>query len=242
MSLLLSFGRPLVQARFVRRHKRFLVEVDGPDGLFWAHTNNTGSMLGLLRPGRPVLLSVSASPTRKLPHTLEMAGLPHRGGVLWAGVNTMVPNRLLRAAVAAGVLAGVLPETRGLDRFEAEPRFAEGRLDARLTGPAGTLWVETKNVSLVEDGAALFPDAVTQRGQKHLVELMRLVRAGERAACLFVVQRAEARCFGPAECIDPEYARLFWEARAAGVMMWAVRAEVGPQGVGLGERLPLARE
>jgi sugar fermentation stimulation protein A len=248
---LLVFPGGLVRAGLIGRRKRFLVDVAGQDGPFTAHTNNTGSMMGLLRPGAPVLLSTSGNPARKLPHTLEMVFVPTFRGGFWAGVNTMVPNRFLAAAFRAGRLGDVsgpgLPDPAGYHRLEPEPAFAGGRLDARLSGPAGTLLVETKNVTMVEDEVALFPDAATERGRKHLTELTRVAREGRdggvggvRAACLFLVQRADGACFGPADVVDPEYAALFWQAVDAGVAMWAVRAVCGPEGIGLGERLPLA--
>ncbi|WP_256128300.1 DNA/RNA nuclease SfsA [Desulfolutivibrio sulfoxidireducens] len=246
-SPLIVFPGGLRLARLVRRHKRFLVDVRDGSDIFTAHTNNTGSMLGLARPDTPVLLSVSDNPARRLAHTLEMARLDAFGGGFWVGVNTLVPNRLLGAAFAAGRLPEISgdPADAAYDRIRPEPAFARGRLDARLTGPAGTLLVETKNVTLVEDEVALFPDAPTERGRKHLEELVRVAREGRgngvRAACVFVVQRPDGRCFGPADVIDSDYAALFWRAVDAGVLMWPVRADVGPDGIWLGARLPLVR-
>jgi len=230
---------PLVFASFVRRRMRFLIDVEGESGPFTAHANNTGSMLGLLRPGAMVVLSTSDNPNRKLPHTLEMVRLPDFAGDMWCGVNTMTPNRLLRAAWERDLI----PELSGYADYRSEPPFAAGRLDALLSDGERRFFIETKNVTMVEDDAACFPDAVTERGQKHLVELTRLVREGggeTRAACFFLVQRPDGGCFKPADFVDEEYARLFWEALDAGVTMLPYRAVVSPEGVGLGERLPLA--
>lgn len=241
---LLVFPGGLTQARFLRRRQRFLVDVSGPEGDFTVHTNNTGSMLGLLRPGTPVLVSTSTNPSRKLPHTLEMVFVPGFRGGFWAGVNTMVPNRFLAAAFRSGLLPAITGRPGRYERLTPEPPFAGGRLDAKLAGPDGILLVETKNVTMVEDDTALFPDAATERGRKHLTELARVARegreSGTRAACLFLVQRPDGRCFGPADVVDPDYAALFWQAVDAGVSMWPVRAACGPEGIGLGERLPLA--
>ena len=239
--VLVPTPQPVVFAAFLRRRQRFLIDVANENGAFTAHANNTGSMLGLLRPGATVALSTSDNPKRKLAHTLEMVAVPDFGGPRWVGVNTMTPNRLLRAAFERGLL----PETAGYGSFRPEPPFAGGRLDALLTGPEGLLYVETKNVTMVEDGAACFPDAATERGCKHLVELTRLARQTDqgdavRAACFFLVQRPDGACFGPADFVDPEYARLFWEALGAGVKMWPYRARVSPRGISLGERLSLA--
>ena len=101
------------------------------------------------------------------------------------------------------------------------------------------LWVEAKNVTLVEEEVAYFPDAATTRGQKHLRELMALAESGQGAACFFLVQRSDARCFGPADFIDPEYAKLFWRALDAGVTMHAWEAAPGPDGIDLKRPLPL---
>jgi len=233
----LPFAGPLVAARFVRRYKRFLIDAEGPAGLITAHANNTGSMLGLLRPGGEIALSVSANPKRKLAHTLEMVRLPDYRGAFWVGVNTLTPNRLFRRAFAAGAF----PELAGYDAIRPEPAFAHGRLDFVLTGPAGTCFVECKNVTMVEDDAAMFPDAATERGQKHLVELTRLAREGlARAAIFFCVQRPDGCCFAPAVVVDPAYAALFWEAVAAGVLVLPYRAGVSPGGISLGERLPVS--
>lgn len=191
-------------------------------------------MLGLLKPGATVLISPALRPGRKLLYTLELI---LRDDV-WVGVNTLVPSRFLYCAWESGLL----PELTGYDHFKQEVRSGESRLDAFLDGPRGPLWIETKNVTLVEDEVACFPDAATLRGRKHLRELIRLAKKGVRTACFFLVQRADARCFGPADFIDPAFAELFWEALANGVEMWPYQALVSPEGIGLGPRLPLRLE
>jgi sugar fermentation stimulation protein A len=236
-NVILPFATPLVRAKCIRRFKRFCLEALGPDGPFTAHANNTGSMLGLLRPGGDIALSVSDNPKRKLAHTLEMVRLPDFRKAFWVGVNTLTPNRLFRLAFAAGAL----PELAGYDSLRPEPAFAHGRLDFLLSGPAGECAVECKNVTMVEDGAAMFPDAPTERGCKHLVELTRRCAGGlGRAALFFLVQRPDGDCFAPAAVIDPRYAALLAEAVAAGVMILPYRADVSPRGIALGPRLPLA--
>jgi sugar fermentation stimulation protein A len=235
--VVLPHGGPILEARFVRRYKRFLIDAEGPNGPITAHANNTGSMLGLLRPGAAIGLSVSDNPKRRLPYTLEMARVPDFAGDFWVGVNTLTPNRLLRL----GMMAGAFPDLAGYDTIRSEPPFAGGRLDFLLSGPAGRCFVECKNVTMVEDGAAMFPDAATQRGCKHLVELTRLAREGrDKAALFFCVQRPDGDCFAPAAVVDPDYAALFTEAVAAGVLVLAYRAAVSEAGVELGGRLPLA--
>ena len=231
---LLHFPRGSRLATFCRREKRFLVEVQAGSEKIWVHTNNSGSMLGLLKPGATVLISPALQPGRKLLYTLELVQLD----AIWVGVNTLVPNRLLYRAWEACLL----PEVNGYEYFKREARSGGSRLDAFLDGPRGALWIETKNVTLVEDDVACFPDAATIRGQKHLGELIRLVHEGVRAACFYLVQRADAHCFGPADFIDPAFADLFWEALAKGVEMWPYQALVSPEGIGLGPRLALKLE
>ncbi|WP_126380417.1 DNA/RNA nuclease SfsA [Desulfovibrio ferrophilus] len=230
--ILLPFPDGCVTGRFIRRVKRFSVETDVNGESVWAHTNNSGSMLGLLRPGSGAFLSPAPNPKRKLKWTLETLTLDD----VTVGVNTLTPNRLLKAAH----LAGALPETRGYTEFRAEAKIGDSRLDARLEGPEGTLYVEAKNVTLVEDDIAIFPDAVTTRGQKHLRELIELAGQGIRVASFYLIQRDDCSCFGMADMVDPEFARLFWEAKEAGVEIWPYLAEVTEQGIGLVRKLPLA--
>ena len=238
---------------FAERHKRFCVRLHYGDHDLWVHSNNTGSMLGLLRPGTPVLASPADHPHRKLKYTQECVWLEARavpatscaapdapeessGCGFWVGVNTGVPNRLLEAAFHAGRL----PFAAGYDNLTREARRRDSRLDGLFTGPKlPPLWVECKNVTLVEDDVALFPDAASERGKKHLRDLMDIVTHGERAAMFYLVQRPDGRCFAPADVIDPEYAVLFWEAHAAGVEMYPFRALVSLNGTDLGEPLPL---
>ena len=230
---LLAFSGGVRTARLAARRKRFLMDVEDASGSFTAHTNNTGSMLGLLRPGCEALLSVSAAPGRKHPCTVEALRLRD----FWVGVNTAVPTRLLRAAWAAGLL----PECAGYASFKSEPAFEGGRLDALFTGPAGELYVETKNVTMVEDCQAQFPDAPSERARKHVGELVRLARSGRRAAFFFAVQRPDADCFAPAWAVDPLYAEEFYRALDAGVEAWPYVVDVSPGGYSLGRRLPVAR-
>ena len=234
----IPFHAPCRRAAFLRRIKRFTVEAEALDGrdrgaLLKAHTNNTGSMLGLLRPGGTALLSPALNPDRKLKYTLE--GLELHGAMV--GVNTLTPNRMLYAAWQAGAM----PELDGYEHFQKEAKVGQSRLDAHLTGTRGDLWVECKNVTMVEDEVALFPDAVTERGQKHLRELMDLAGTGARVALFFLVQRPDGHCFGPADMIDPVYAELFYEALDAGVEAWPYVADMDEGGISLGRRLKVVR-
>ncbi|GLI33663.1 sugar fermentation stimulation protein [Desulforhabdus amnigena] len=208
-----------------------MVEVDTGKDRIWVHTNNSGSMMGLLKPGAEVLISPAQRRGRRLPYTLELIKVDG----LWVGVNTSVPNRFLKCAWQSGLMR----ETTGYSTFKSEKKYGQSRMDAFLHGPLGTLWIESKNVTLVEGDVAYFPDAVTVRGQKHLSELMTLASQGHRTACFYLIQRADAHCFAPADFIDPSFAELFRQAQQTGVEMWPYKAVISTKGIGLGPRLPL---
>ena len=231
---LLKYPEGCRSGRFLSREKRFFVraELDGAEVL--AHTNNTGTMLGLLRPGAPVLLSPATDPKRKLKWTLEALGQAQGAGSFWTGVNTSTPNRLLTALFERGLL----PWAEGYTELKREAVNGESRLDGRFSGPGmPDLWVECKNVTLVEDGAAAFPDAVTTRGAKHLHTLMRLKAEGARAAMLYIVQRPDGACFRAADYIDPAYAEALAEAVAAGVEIYPLVVDVREDGIWYGREL-----
>lgn len=224
---------PLVAGTLVKRYKRFLADVTLEDGsLVTVHCPNSGSMMGCATPGSRVLLSRSSSSTRKYPFGWELV---HADG-FWVGINTGLPNRLTREAIEDGTVA----ELQGYAAIRPEVPYGErSRIDLLLEGSAGRCFVEVKNVTLVESGRALFPDAVTTRGQKHLRELMRVVREGDRGVIFFTVQRGDANSVSPADMIDPEYGRLLRLALESGVEALAYRASVTPEGIKLIERLPV---
>jgi sugar fermentation stimulation protein A len=229
-----DFPAPLTPGRLIRRYQRFLTEVELEDGSrVTAHCNNSGTLLTCLEPGAPVYLSPSSAPGRRTAFTWEMIFI--NGG--WVGVNTLVPNRL----VAEAARQRSLPLFAGASAVRPEVKTsAHTRLDLVVERPQGPLYVEVKNVTLVRESLASFPDAVSTRGAKHLAELVRLVAAGQEASMVYVVQRGDAQAFAPAADIDPAYAEGFARARAAGVGITVVQATVSPQDITLSRELPLA--
>jgi len=223
----------LTAGTLVRRYKRFLADVVLEDGrCVTVHCPNSGSMKGCDVPGSRVFISLSDNPGRKYPYTWELV----ESEGFWAGINTGLPNRLTRAAIEDGTAA----ELQGYETIRPEVPYGErSRIDLLLEGPSGRCFVEVKNVTLVEEGRALFPDAVTIRGQKHLNELIRVVREGDRGVIFFTVQRGDGNSVSPADQIDPEYGRLLRQAVANGVEALAYRALVTPQEIRLVERLPV---
>ncbi|MFW5731219.1 MAG: DNA/RNA nuclease SfsA [Desulfonatronovibrionaceae bacterium] len=227
----LSLPGSCVQAVFLKREKRFIVHGLLNHTAVTAHTNNSGSMLGLLRPGRSMLLSPADNPRRKLPYTLEL--IRHEN--FWVGVNTLIPNRMLKLAWNKRLI----PELEGFTAFRSEAGTEGSRLDACLEGQKGRLWVEAKNVTLVEDGRACFPDAPSVRARRHMLELARLAGSGDKAACFYLVQRPDCSCFGPADFIDQDFARALEEAVHNGLEIWAYKTRIDQQGISLDQRLPL---
>lgn len=224
---------PLTPGVLVKRYKRFLADVRLDDGqTVTAHTPNTGRMIGCSEPGRPVWLSRHDGGTRKYAYTLEMIAMP----TALVGVDTAVPNRLVRAAA----LAGAIPEFPFPAEVRSEVRHGDSRLDLGLRADGSPdVLVEIKNCTLVEKGAAYFPDAVTERGRKHLVELIGLAKAGARAVLFILVQRGDAEWFGPADHIDPAWGETLRRAAGEGVEALAYRADLDLTGIRLGRRLPV---
>jgi sugar fermentation stimulation protein A len=227
----MRFPSRLIRGTLVQRYKRFLADVRLADGrIVTAHCTNTGSMMGCMEPGSAVYLSRSDNPIRKLAYTWELI----RVNKCWVGINTMHPNRL----VAHAIETGLIQELRGFDSIRREVVTRPGtRLDLCLEGKNGSCFVEVKNVTMAVDGAAAFPDAVSERGTKHLKELMRLKRRGHRAAVVFVIQREDCGAFRPADEIDEEYGRWLRRAIKAGVEALPYRAKVTPREIVLTGRL-----
>jgi sugar fermentation stimulation protein A len=226
------FPSRLIRGTLLQRYKRFLADVRLADGeVVTVHCTNTGSMLGCMAPGSAVLISRSANLNRKLAYTWEMI----RINGAWVGINTMHPNRLVAEAVAAGAI----PELSGYESVRREVKVsAHSRLDLCLEGQSGSCFVEVKNVTVSFDGAAAFPDAVSERATKHLKELMRLKRRGHRAALVFVIQRGDCDYFRPADEIDPEYGRWLRRAAKVGVEVLPYVAKVTARNIILGARIP----
>jgi sugar fermentation stimulation protein A len=192
------FAQPLQAAILIKRNKRLLDDVEAEDGrLLTIHCPNSGSMRGCSTPGSEVMISRSDNPKRKYPHTLEMVKVK----ASWVGINTARTNHLVAEAFAKGVVA----EIGSVDQIQREVKTSpKTRLDFLLQKGAKITYVEVKNCTMVENDMAMFPDAVTVRGTKHLRELLILKRAGFEAAVFFCVQRQDSRSFAAARHIDPE--------------------------------------
>ena len=228
----MQFSPPLETVTLLRRYKRFLADVERSDQtVITVHCPNTGTMLSCSTAGSKAAISLATNPGRKYPHTLEMV----KANDIWVGVNTSRTNSLVAEAIHEGQIAGF---AKAATVTREVTIAAHCRLDLHISQPSGETWMEIKNCSLAEEGCALFPDAVSLRGQKHLRELTLLARAGKQAAIFFLVQRADTDHFRPADRIDPVYGQLLREAEIAGVTILAYQAEVSPTGIAVTNRLP----
>jgi sugar fermentation stimulation protein A len=232
----MKFESPLIEGTLIQRYKRFLADVELADGsTLTAHTPNTGSMLGCCEPGSRVWLSDSGNPKRKYRHGWELVEAEPE---VLVGINTGLANRLVNEAIDGGVIG----ELQGYASLRREVRYGDenSRIDMLLeSGPAPDCYVEVKNVTLASGGVARFPDAVSQRGSRHLRELERVVRQGGRGVIVFCIQRGDAETFRPADDIDAEYGRTLRQVLDAGVEALAYRARVTPEAVELDTALPV---
>jgi len=227
------FWPELTPGTLVKRYKRFLADVRLNNGdLVTAHCANSGTMKECSEPGRPVYLSFHDNPKRKLKYTWEMIKMP----TSLVGVNTMVPNRLVKKSIEEGLVE----QLKGYENVKAEVKVSDrSRLDLLLTkGEEEKCFVEIKNCTLVQDEHAYFPDAVTTRGRKHLVELQKLVKEGNRGIIFFLVQRMDAKAFSSADHIDPEYGKELRKAQNNGVEIIVYDVVIDLKRIVLGKKIP----
>ena len=225
----------LIPGTLLKRYKRFLADVKLETGeIVTAHCPNTGSMKGCCEPGRQVYLSTHDNPKRRYKYTWELIAMP----TSLVGVNTLVPNRLVYQSIAQKQI----PELSDYDRIQREVKISEhSRIDLMLTGRSGEhCYVEIKNCTLVTDGIAQFPDAVTSRGLKHIADLEKLAGDGHRCMMFYFIQRMDARAFQPADHIDPEYGRGLRRAVKNGIEVLAYDVRIDIQGIELNKNIPYA--
>ncbi len=224
---------PLQRAVLLRRYKRFLADVELPDGdVITVHCPNTGAMTGCAPEGASVWLSRSEVKTRKYPHTWELVETPQ--GL--ACIHSAKAN----AVVAEGLAAGSVPGFEDYPQLRREVKYGDGsRADLLLEGPPGRVFVEVKSVTLCRDrGQGVFPDAVSERGRKHLLELQRVIDERTRACLIFCVLHTGIERVSAAGDIDPRYRQALATAMAGGVEVQAWSASVDTRGMKLAAPLP----
>ncbi|MBI6925792.1 MULTISPECIES: DNA/RNA nuclease SfsA [Pseudomonas] len=233
----MRFSPALEQGRLLRRYKRFLADIELATGeQLTIHCPNTGSMLNCMREGGRVWFSRSSDPKRKLPGTWEISETPQ--GRL-ACVNTGRANALVEEALRAGIIT----ELAGFTALKREVAYGEegSRIDFRLEFDGAPAYVEVKSVTLgyADSTTAAFPDAVTQRGAKHLRELAKLARQGIRAVQLYCVNLTGIEAVRPADDIDLAYAQALKAAAAEGVEVLAYGTRLDAEGIVIDRRLPV---
>jgi len=227
----MDYPHRLIEGVFLRRYKRFLVDVliDGVE--ITAHIANTGAMTACTAPRAPVRLSKSDNPKRKLAYSVEQIRVQGR----WIVVNSARPN----AVVAEGIAAGRVPELSGYPILKREQRLGDSRVDIFLEDGERRAWVEVKNATLRQGDALRFPDAVTARGTRHVRELARVVDEHTRAVLFFHVGHEGGSWVEAAADIDPEYAEALQQAVGHGVEVLAYRADIDDRRLELGASLPV---
>ncbi len=226
------FNNELLSAVLKKRYKRFLADVILDDGsTMTAYCPNTGSMRSCSVSGSKVLLSKSENLKRKYRYTLEMV----YSGETWVGVNTGLTNQI----VVEAIRSGKIPEFGQVEVINTEVKVSSNsRLDVMVEAAGLKTYIEIKNCSLVVDEIAMFPDAITARGTKHLYELASLVEQGHGGVIFYLVQRGDAKIFKPAAQIDPVYAAALREVTLRGVKILVYQAKVMPSGIEVDCPLP----
>lgn len=234
----MKFKSPLLKGTLVKRYKRFFADVALESGeTVTAHCANSGSMLSVKPEGAPVWISPANNPKRKLQYTWEIVEIEgHK-----VGINTAHPNLIVSEAIEAGEI----PELAGYDSLRREVKYGQNsRIDALLEAEGKpSCYVEVKNVTMKRDltpsGKAEFPDSVTTRGAKHLVELADMVAEGHRAVMFYLVQRGDCFAFSVAGDIDPDYEAGLIAAMKAGVEVICYQCHVTPKEISISAPLPM---
>jgi sugar fermentation stimulation protein A len=235
----MKFPDPLIPGRLVKRYKRFLADVELEGGeIVTAHCANSGSMLSVKEPGSEVWLSPARNPDRKLRYTWELVKI----GDTFVGINTSLPNRI----VEESIVAGKIPELKDYETLRREVKYGKNsRIDILLEDPARpTCYVEVKSVTLKrgleKNDPVEFPDSVTTRGAKHLVELSYMVAQGHRSVMVYLVQRQDGDAFTIAADIDPDYKAALDKAMAAGVEILCYQCTLDTKKIEISKSLKLA--
>ena len=215
---------PLIEGFLIKRYKRFLADIQLDSGeVVTAHCANTGPMKGLLKEGAKVRLSFSSSPTRKLPFTWEqICVLDENNEEVWVGINTLFANKLIKKVIEKDLLRGIIGE---IETIKSEVPYGEdkkSRIDFFLTPKSSNpdnrnIYMEVKNTTWIKKNVALFPDTVTKRGQKHLIELKKLIPES-KSVLVLCMTRKDACFFSPGDDADPLYGSLFRESLGAGMI------------------------
>ena len=221
--LIIQFD-PLIEGVLIKRYKRFLADIQLNNGeIVTAHCANTGPMRGLIKEKAKVRISVSSSPKRKLPYTWEQVCVIGPGNEeIWVGINTLFANKLIKKVIEKNFLNQIIGEIETIKSEVPYGKDKKSRIDFFLTPKSSNpdkrnIYIEVKNTTWMKENVALFPDTVTKRGQKHLIELKELIPES-KSVLVPCITRKDALFFAPGDEADPLYGNLFRESLSAGMI------------------------
>jgi len=227
----MTLNKQFINGIFIKRYKRFFTDIQLDNKVVTAHCPNTGSMMGLLEPGNKVYLTESDNDKRKLKYTLEVIKLKSKH----VGVNTHRTNRIVEKALNDNFFRFI----KKIQEIKREVKYGENsKIDFLVTTKKEQIYIEVKNVTLVRDAKiAEFPDSVTSRGTKHLIELSKLKKKGIRAIMLYVIQRDDCDKFKIAKDIDPTYAENLSKAIKQGVEVFCYDCKFSKKDISINKEI-----
>ena len=232
----MKFDTPLIKTKFIKRYKRFFVDVSLNNQILTAHCPNSGSMMGLLNEGETAWISTSKNKERKLKYTLEILENNHQ----MVGVNTHLTNKIVEEAL----LSKKIKDLEAFNDIKREAKFNDAtRFDFLVSNKKNKAYVEVKNVTLKrEKDFAEFPDAPTTRGQKHLLELISAKKKGYQAFLIFLIQREDCNFFKISKDIDEKYYENFIEAKKKGVNFLCYSSKMSNKEINLNKKIEIKFE
>jgi sugar fermentation stimulation protein A len=224
----MKFGK-LIEGSFEKRINRFLALVRVDKGLCYAHVANSGRLRGLfLEPGCRIWLREVIQEKRKTKFDVVLV---EKDGVL-VSIDARIPNQLIYEALLTNQITD-----QKYAEIRREVKLGKSRIDFCLMNLDDIIWIETKSVTHVAEGIALFPDAPTERGKKHLIELSKCILRGNQAAVFFLVQRIDAHRFTPNFEVDPDFSRTLTEVSKLGVEVRSFTCQVGLDGITIADEI-----
>ena len=230
------FKEKLISGEFIKRYKRFFVDIKIGNNVVTAHCPNTGSMMGLLKKGNKVWLSKSDNPKRKLKYTLQII----KSGSAKVGVNTHLTNKIVFDALKSGIVKNFKKSIT----IKQEVKFGKNtRFDFLVSENNKKCFIEVKNVTLSrERNLSEFPDAITSRGLKHIKELLKAKKKGFQIYLFYVIQRDDCKEFRIAKDIDNEYYENYKLAKKSGVKFIAYNCKVGSKEIKIDKKIKILDE
>lgn len=224
----MKYGK-ITEGKFLRRLNRFTAEVEMNGAVWLCHVKNTGRCRELLVPGACVYLDESTNPARKTKYDLVSV----RKGELLINMDSQAPNRAVGEWLAAGGLY------EDITFLKAEQKYGNSRFDFYIEAGERKIFLEVKGVTLEENGFALFPDAPTQRGVKHIRELCECMKQGYEAVILFVIQMSPVKGFVPNDRTHPMFGEVLRGAAQKGVSVLAYDCRITEDSMEIAHSVPV---